>query len=173
MLHTLPTVRVIRWGVCLVIIIAIIAGLYVSGSPTTRRKEALDQQRVNNLDQITYAVDVFAQTRGTIPRNLADLVSTQPHINSEIRDPATGVEYEYYDISPATTSTKVFYQLCANFDLATSPEERSTPAGPVPVGGALVDIPSWYHSAGRTCFNLRVRTSQNVPAIVPKPGLIR
>lgn len=165
MLSTSFSIRAVRWGVCIVIVAAIIAGLYVSGSPATRRREALDQQRVNHLDQLTYAVDAFYQTRGTLPPTLADVVQQQPQIATSINDPATQASYEYWEVS---SSTKL-YQLCANFDLATSPEERSVPVTPMAVGQALVDLPSWYHTAGRNCFSLRVRPSPEVPAVIPKP----
>lgn len=168
------SIRLIRWVFCLVILIAIVAGLYVSGSPATRRRYALDERRVNSLSQIIYAIDNYAQTRGALPTNLETLAQQQPYLVTEIRDPASGAMYEYRAVDYAwvdglsTTST---YELCATFDLPTSKDEvlhRPTPAI-LPDGGVLT---TWDHPAGRTCFPLRARLAVPVvPLPTSKPSL--
>jgi hypothetical protein len=148
-----------------VILLAITAGLYISGSPATRRKEALDQQRVENIIQISYAVDAFGKTYGRTPASLTELLQSQPQILNETRDPATGLEYEYR--TPSSTSQ--FYELCATFDLETLPDDPVlAPAPLVSTSGTPLTFPSWYHMAGKDCFMINIRTASNTSGVVPR-----
>lgn len=143
-----------------------IVGLYVSGSPATRRKEALDQQRVQNIIQISYAVDAFGKTYGHTPASLAELLQSQPQILNEIHDPVTNIEYEYRTPS----STAQFYELCATFDLETLPDDPVlTPAPILSTHGTPITFPGWYHMAGKDCFMLNIRTASSTTGIVPRP----
>ncbi len=158
-------IRVIRWAFCAAVVAAIVAGLYVSGSPATRRRYALDERRVNSLSQISYAIDTYAQQHNALPEQLENVAQEQPYLSIELRDPATSVIYEYRTTGTSTTST---YELCATFDLPRSNEESMNRAAPatLPDGSVLT---AWDHGAGRTCFPLRVRNAQLLPLPVPAP----
>ena len=150
-MNTPLLMRIVRWTCCIAIVMGIASGLFISGSPATRRHHALDEKRVNNLNQITYAIDTYAQTHGMVPTNLDLLTQDQPYLANDFHDPETNVLYAYRVL---TTST---YELCATFDLPTSvDEEMSLPPPPV-LRHDTVPVTRWEHMSGHVCFPLRVR----------------
>ncbi|MBP9762422.1 hypothetical protein KBD34_02285 [Patescibacteria group bacterium] len=151
-----PLVRCLRWLVCLVILASIIAGLYISGSPSTRRRYALDEQRLSSLSQLTFALDQYKQTHGNLPPTLDLLAGDQPHISYYARDLESQIPYEYRVM---TTST---YELCATFDLPTAKDSGSQLPPAVIAPNGLTGT-NWEHDAGRNCFLLDVRTPTLAP----------
>jgi hypothetical protein len=158
-MHTPIAIRIVRWSVCGVIIAAIIAGLYVSGSPANRRRATLDERRVSNLTQLSGALDTHMQTRRELPPTLDALAQAQPYLLTELRDPTTGAFYEYRTLSTST------YELCATFDLPTQDEQLVPPA---PAKDFAGNPTFTSHAAGRTCYELRVRIYPTDP-LYPKP----
>ena len=159
------TIRIVRWSICLIVLSALVAGLYVSGSPANRRRLSFDERRTSSLNQITTAIDTYAQTKRTTPPSLETLAQDQPYLATELRDPTTN---SFYGYTPQAGSTST-YELCATFELA-SPEDPSRP--PFAPTQDLWGNPAIFtHGAGTTCYTLHVRELapvQTVPA-VPKP----
>ncbi len=150
-MNTPLVIRIVRWAVCGVIVAAIIAGLYVSGSPANRRRLTLDERRVNSLSQISSGIDAYAQTKRTIPTSLEALTQDQPYLVNEVRDPTSGAFYKYL---PADVSTST-YQLCATFDLPSPEDVPRPPFAPTHDVWANPILSS--HTAGNVCYTLRVR----------------
>lgn len=165
MLPTPFAIRFVRWAFCLLIVASIIAGLLVSGSPATQRRYALDQQRLNQLSQIHYGLEQYARLHeGTLPTNINDLIQEQPHLNQTILDPATAIPFAYRPLT--TTST---YEICATFDLPTSPEDTYSAPYPV-VQGDSSSLLRLGHTAGNTCYTLTIFLPSSVtkPTITPQ-----
>ncbi len=159
-MHTPIAIRIVRWGVCGVIIAAIIAGLYVSGSPANRRRITLDERRVSSLTQLSNALDMYVQTRRELPPTLDALAQAQSYLLTELRDPTTGAFYEYRTLSTST------YELCATFDLPTQEDQQPVPLPPTK---DFAGNPTFTaHTAGRNCYELRVRVYPTEP-LSPKP----
>ncbi len=155
-MRTPLAIRILRWSFCITVIAAIFGGLFIAGSPAKRRREALDEQRITNLQSISYAVDAYYQTaQKTLPPDLATLVRNQPHLTTQVTDPKTGASYTYR----VRSGTDPIYELCATFETET---DRSQNA-PRPYG----DLIDWTHPIGEKCFELRVRTPD---PIVPQPS---
>jgi len=103
-------------------------GLAVAGTPARQRKMEADEKRVQDLQQIGWAVQAWKKEHGTIPPRLAELNVAR------ITDLETGAPYEYHPKSDT------LYDLCAQF------------AGREPAGETIPGF--WRHGAGRTCFAL-------------------
>lgn len=135
------------------------AGLYLSGSPTVNRRLALDTQRLNDLQSITYAMDQFWNLRERLPDTLETLQQTREVYVQNIMDPATKTPYAFRRTDADS------YELCATFDLPSPDLEKSDgryvsyPAGP----GNLF----WQHPAGEKCFSLDV--NKPVKPVTPEP----
>jgi Bacterial type II secretion system protein G. len=130
-----------------VAVLAIGVGLYMSGSPTRARAQRYDQQRTNDLQQISYALDQYWMTKSSLPATLEDLLAVRDqYYVSSIRDPRTQEVYEYRRLTPAGTES---YELCAVFETETGVSSASL-ARPI-------DPSLWQHGVGRTCFPLQVR----------------
>ncbi len=158
-MRTPIAVRILRWSFCIVVIATIIGGLFVVGSPAQRRRESLDQERVNDLNSISYAIDTYYQTSSsTLPINLESLSRNQPYLSTQLTDPSTNVPYEYRTL-PGQLGV---YELCATFETESDLSWNGPKADPYQ--------PSWTHQIGRTCFTQRVRIPGQLP--VPPEAMI-
>ena len=117
---------------------AVIAGLYLSGSPGEQRLLRLDEQRVQDLRAISHNIDTYRTARDALPQDLDILVETQRLRRLPV-DPVTGARYEYEIVAEDD------YRLCAEFDR------------PSPPSAAIEDF--WLHPRGRQCFALSARPS--------------
>lgn len=143
-LQAAPTgLRVFRWSVVAVTVIVGVAGLMASGSPQQERARRLDEQRVNDLEQISYAVDQFYGINKVIPNSLEDLQNSRNVYIRSISDPETGAPYEY------STQDDRHYTLCAVFASESQQDLKSD----LTRGNAF-----WTHGQGRACFDFETPT---------------
>lgn len=128
---------------------AVVYGIILMGSPAEQRSLQFDQRRESDLQQISFAIDVYWGRNEVLPEVLEDLQDSRYFIRS-IEDPVTGEKYEY------TTLSEVTYELCAVFENDSS-ETRAEFQKPF-------SEQIWEHGPGRTCFELEARKA-DVPAI--------
>jgi hypothetical protein len=119
---------------------AVIAGIYVLGSPLEERARRLDDRRVEDLSGISQALDVYWTRQSSLPASL-DRLRPETGANVTTVDPATGAPYEYRALEGGK------YELCASFE----GESRET--------ARRVNAVFWTHRAGRQCFE---REAQSV-----------
>jgi hypothetical protein len=123
---------------------AIVAAAAVSTSiwlnpPSENRARALDQVRLNDLQQVEFAINRHYNLHHALPVDLQILESENELLAQQNwHDPVTKQPYEF-DISSGTS-----YQLCANFSRSSGKAENG------------YDYQSRRHSAGRACFQYRV-----------------
>lgn len=138
--------------VSIVIIIAIVLGFSVIGSPRTQRLIRYDSQKVADLQNIQWQIISIWQRKGVLPQTLAEM---DDPISSYVtpNDPQTGEVYEY-KLTGLTT-----FELCANFNLDL---EAST-ANPNTRATMSIDPYSktdhWDHASGRHCFSRTIDTA--------------
>ena len=123
-----------------VIVVAIIAGVIVVGSPAEGRVERIDSGRIDDLEGIVTAMDLFWARNERLPASLEELAD-DPRAPVTLLDPGSAEPYEYVVLDEDT------YQLCAVFDRDSPP----------PAPRAAENF--WRHRVGRTCFELDVDTS--------------
>ena len=132
---------------------AVVAGLFVLGSPQDERRRRLDQARVADLMALRSAIEAHHHREGRLPDSLEELARRSP-LPVRMTDPAGGRLYAYEPID----STR--FRLCAEFDFATPADEMQP------------RVPEWAHGAGRQCFSLVVRKSrEDAPGREPEPVL--
>jgi hypothetical protein len=122
------------------VVVSIIAGVILVGSPAQGRRQKLDAERIADLTGIVTAIDSFWIRNERLPASLAELAD-DPRVHVNTVDPGSTESYDY-DLLDEDS-----YRLCAEFD-------RESPA---PVGRTAVDF--WSHGVGRRCFDLEVDTS--------------
>ncbi len=123
----------------LFIVISIIWGFVVLGSPRTQRLYKYDTEKVNDLMNISYGVESFYGDKGVVPQSLAEIESST-YFYGSTKDSQTGVSYEYEKTGKNT------YNLCAEFNKA-SPDVEEPDVYARPVG-----YKTWAHPAGHYCF---------------------
>jgi hypothetical protein len=123
----------------IVVAAAVTTGIVIIGSPSEERTRRLDARRVEDLQRISGAVEVYHTRHGRVPSSLEEL-SKEPGLSAIPRDPVTGQPYAYRS-SAATT-----YELCGVFDRETAN------------GRGSADF--WSHGVGRQCFMPEVKGSK-------------
>ena len=130
-----PAAAWVARAAALAVVLVAALGMWIAGSPAVVREEALDQQRLRNLDAIAQAVQRYRQVHRAAPQTLTELLR-QPDAGALVlSDPVRLDPYAY------TPLDSLRFELCATFDHADS-------LGPY---GQAVS-PFWQHGAGRACF---------------------
>ena len=120
-----------------VVFIATVIGAFaITGSPQKERIRKLDQQRINDLQQITYGVDTFVNQKHQLPSDLKTLASTKDVYVASLIDPMSKLPYEFSAVSSTS------YNLCATFES----EATSMPEAQPGVSNF------WSHPIGHHCF---------------------
>lgn len=138
--------RLLAGMVTLLVLAAVVVGLFLAGSPGTQRNRQFDAQRVGHLEQISYAIDSYFEVHRALPPTLAELTENNVYLTADVLDPITRASYEYR----ATGASA--YELCAIFAIANDPEDKglvSSPRHPYDPYSR-----KWSHPAGRYCFSL-------------------
>jgi hypothetical protein len=129
--------RIFPYVVGMAVAAAIVAGLVLIGSPSAQRIRRLDEIRVRDLMQLSYAVNVYFGMEGTLPMSV-DALATVPDASfRSTMDPSTSEPYSYRAIGESR------YELCATFDAEHIDGE--------------FDNRFWAHGAGRKCFEVDAR----------------
>lgn len=103
------------------IVIAIILGFSVIGSPRTQRLMNYDALKISNLQSISNQISYYYERNKVLPSNLK-VLETDPYMymyNGTI-DEQTGVPYVYRIISPTS------YELCATFNFDSTTSRKTT-----------------------------------------------
>ena len=103
--------KLIGAGVSAVIVIFIITGFFIMGSPASQREFRNDDQRINDLTSIQSQVTSYYRETERLPEALEDL--KDPLVGGYVNtDPVTGDDYEYAKTGDLT------FELCAVFERA-------------------------------------------------------
>lgn len=137
----------------IIIVLSVVWGFSVLGSPRTQQLLKYDEQKVNDLQNMNSAVINYWQTYNVLPGSISELVSDKSYYFTQI-DQQTGKSYEYNKISDNS------YELCADFNKSLNDTQIK--------GGATRAYPgaygiTWSHTGGRYCFKQTV-VEQPIPA---------
>jgi len=138
-----------------VIILCIIWGFSVLGSPRTQQLLKYDQQKINDLQNIENSIQNFYSTKGVLPSSFDELLTQNYYVNTI--DSQTQKPYEYQKTGNLT------YNLCAEFNKDSKDNGMDTST---PVFDNYKNI-SWAHRAGYYCFSETIN-----PNLYSKPVLV-
>ncbi len=140
-----------------IMVSAVIYGIYESGSPFETRGKKFDQQRVSDITNLSYAVDTYYTKNGRLPDKLAD-VEQYLYGTKSSTDPETKKEYEY------TESGLSGYKLCADFSTDTTKTDENSQ-----YNYSYGYNDKYKHPKGHYCFDLNV-TQSNLNTAAPPPA---
>ncbi|MEM5519794.1 hypothetical protein [Sulfitobacter sp. AS59] len=106
--------RVLLVGFCLMVAVAIGAGLWVVGGPGYARMVEQDRQRVSDLGALADQIACKGQSERELPESLADVQPCPGYQDIQQRDPVTKEPYGYTRLDPNS------FEVCA--ELAINPE---------------------------------------------------
>ncbi len=163
--------RVIATTTAIIILIALIAGFFIVGSPQTQRNRRFDERRVQHLQTLQSQIVNYWLLKVKLPESLDALTENISGFSAPT-DPESGQAYEY------RIRDKLSFELCAvfNTDSAQSgvrnPSSTEAPismaAYPAkPYGGPSANE-NWTHPAGRACFSRTI--DPELYRLQPKPA---
>lgn len=143
----IPSWRKKFWAVftSIVIIVAIVLGFSVIGSPRTQRLIRYDDQKVQDLQNIQWQIIGYWQRKGSIPTALTDINDPFSSYTLPV-DPQTKVAYEYKKTGDLS------FELCVEFNRESQNENYLDQNMVTPVE-PYGKIENWQHGAGRQCFS--------------------
>ncbi len=140
--------------ISVIIIIGIILGFMAGGSPALERKRGFDEQRANDLADISQCLENYARQYKRLPNSLEELNKTTYSYCVDKKDPETNKPYEYNVIAQSKivgNNKEAEFELCADFSLNSEDvpvNNRSTYYG---------RQNQWSkHTAGRNCDKIEV-----------------
>ena len=154
--------RYVGAATAILVVLTIIAGFFIVGTPAAARLHRVDDQKVNDLTNIQYQIVNFWQQKSKLP---ASLVELKDPLNGNIipLDPQTGEAYGYEVIG------NLSFKLCTSFNAEgqnnTNGVSRPmpTPLGATSAKGADLEQSSWQHGAGETCFERTIDPERYPP----------
>ncbi len=136
---------------------AVVAGLFIVGSPAQQRNVRLDEQRINDLANVQSQVLAYTESKAGLPATVKELVAWSGELPT---DPATGTAYTYEKVSD------VKFKLCATFATAQTESNLDNyysytyPAKEAFVT-QLVGSVNWNHTAGNYCFERTIELASD------------
>lgn len=154
----------------ILILVAIIIGFSIAGSPSTERSRAMDKTRATDLNSISNCVSRYAKEFQKFPTSLDSMTDLSGYTSCANRkDPKTKDTYEYKitkDLKEESGIVSGEFELCANFELEMD-EDTLQKEGKSSY--YLNDtLSKWEkHSAGRECDKVEVMIKKKENSSVP------
>lgn len=147
------------WGTPILLVIMIVGGVLIAGSPSEQRLQNIDEERVRDLQEITNHINAYYEQKMSLPMSLDDVEGFRRTTEVPFgvtfvpTDPVTEESYAYDAIDEET------YRLCATF--ATDSFETMAEAT------LSVYEKEWLHKSDTQCFERTVEK----PDVTTKPLL--
>lgn len=141
--------RALALGASAVMLAAVVAGLWINGSPADHRDRRVDEVRVADLRALEVVVGNYHGREGRLPSTLEQMVQRlADDAPRSLKDPEDGQPYGFRALDANR------FELCATFRQASDQA-----ADAVRLGG----IRPWQHGAGRHCFIREVESAATQP----------
>lgn len=140
----------VAWTSSAVILVMLVSGFFIVGSPAQQRQIRMDERRVSDLQTIQSQIINYWDLKDKLPAELSQLEDDITGFRVP-EDPETGAGYEY------SAKGDLQFELCASFNLESTSDsnENSRIATPyvydVKYPASVSEV--WDHGSGRVCFD--------------------
>ena len=138
------TPKVLAWLVSAVVLVSIIGGFFIIGTPADQRDKKFDDQRVESLQVLQSQIVNYWSQKEVLPEKLTDLEDSISGYKVPV-DPKSNLPFEYNIIDPLS------FELCAVFN-SSSQDFGSRALASKPFMAYDAFQQNWEHEVGRTCF---------------------
>ncbi|PIR82262.1 hypothetical protein COU20_03860 [Candidatus Kaiserbacteria bacterium CG10_big_fil_rev_8_21_14_0_10_59_10] len=150
--------KMVGYAVAVLVLLSIIAGFFIMGTPGEVRLYRYDDQKVSDLQSIQWQIVNYWQQKGEIPEDSAAL--EDPISGFRLPgDPQPPLAYMYRKTGPLS------FELCATFNR----ESRASRAQPARPGMEE----NWQHPAGEHCFERTIDPDRYPLFEKPTPSPVR
>lgn len=134
------------YGSSAFVVLAIVVGFLVMGSPYAQKEKRFDAERVSHLQMIQGQIISYWQAKQKLPKALEDIKDPLSGFVIPV-DPMNQSQYEY------VIKGDYSFQLCATFTRET-PAGSGVPGYSAPVGPYKDSVnENWQHGVGKVCFD--------------------
>jgi uncharacterized membrane protein len=137
------------WATIGIVLVIIIYGFFVAGSPFKQRLIKFDNQKIGDLQIIQGQIVNYWTQKEKLPASLNDLIDNISGFTPP-KDPQTEELYIY------KKTDNLAFQLCAKFNLPSDNPlvEQRYEAAPIGLYGKQPD--NWKHGANEICFDRKI-----------------
>jgi hypothetical protein len=148
---TTITLRVLTGLASLLVLLTIIYGFAIIGSPFKTRLMKMDQQRIYDLTNIQDQIVNYWRNKNKLPATLDDLTNNISGYKAPY-DPETATPYEYKPVSA------LVFELCTHFNLPAKFPKELELNDDFGSGVNFANQPgwNWQHDKGRACFTRKI-----------------
>ncbi|MFA6146321.1 MAG: DUF5671 domain-containing protein [Patescibacteria group bacterium] len=139
--------KILAWVISGIILLSIVWGFFILGTPAVQRDRRLDEQRIFDLQETQDRIINYWTQKEKLPQTLGEL---EDSISGFVvpQDPESDALYEYNITNPLS------FELCATFNASSkNPKSISVKSKYSPSlnrGDSLQQ--NWDHETGRICF---------------------
>jgi hypothetical protein len=137
--------KMIGWITALVVLVAVVSGFFIIGSPASQRLVRFDEKKVNDLQNIQWQIVNFWQNKERLPNSFVELEDPISSFMVPV-DQQTSEEYGYNVISDLS------FELCAVFNKEDAGLSGENIRVAKPFGGSGIEDSNWAHGEGEVCF---------------------
>lgn len=152
----------IGYAAAVLVLITIVSGFFIVGTPGEARQMRYDSDKVNDLMTIQSEIVEYWRNKEEIPASLTDLNDSVYSFQVPV-DTQTGAAYEY------NKTGTLSFELCATFNAADRTDTEYPGINPsiakAPV--YITESTDWSHGAGHECFDRTIDPERIKP--YPKP----
>lgn len=145
--------RLINYAVGLLVVVTIIAGFFIIGTPQELRREKMDNTRVQDLQNLQWQIVNYWQQKESLPSNLDELRDPISEIQIPV-DPKSGAAYTYERTGDRT------FNLCATFETEWNAAKNTGTTRPIDMYG-MTD--NWEHGIGEKCYERTIDPERYPP----------
>jgi hypothetical protein len=128
-----------------VVLVAIVGGFFIVGTPTEQRMMRFDERRVSDLQVTQNEIVNYWTQKNILPPTLNELKNSISGFVPPI-DPETNTAYEY------NIKSGLVFELCAEFNLPNLADKSITGIRTIPRSVYEPYNQNWSHGKGRACF---------------------
>ena len=152
--------KIVAWIASSVVLVVLVSGFFIAGSPSNQRKIRMDDKRTGDLQSIQWEVISYWQLKKVLPPSLKELRNDLSGFQIPT-DPETGAVYEYSVMGPLQ------FSLCATYSKESLSDNFQAYAMSAPIyykdPYAVGGTQSWAHGVGKKCFERTID-----PELYPK-----
>lgn len=141
------------FGIIFIVIVAVVFGFFLAGSPNSERLRRFDERRVQDLQTIQSEIINYWINKERLPQRLSDLQDSIRGFSTP-KDPESGNDYSY------VVNSGLAFTLCADFSRSSTENTNM----PKPVPGPYYEQSNWQHNSGRFCFERNIDPEIYKPA---------
>lgn len=138
--------QMVGYAAALAVLIAIVSGFFIMGTPGEVRMMRYDSQKVSDLQNIQWQVVNYWQQKEALPASLAELQDPISGWKSPL-DSQSGEPYKYEKTGDMS------FKLCATFNWAVTEETYGRDMVARPAYEYGIETDNWLHGEGEHCFD--------------------